>query len=202
MIENTPSANPWVNIWVRPRQTMRAILNTNPRRWIILLALLSGLVSTLVLWLEYPQRQDYHQPIFIIALLVFGSLVGLLHLYFASWLLRLTGSWIGGKGTFTEVKSAVGWGYYPFIVVGILNILALLLFKYPVLYFVMIMIYLAVAIWAMIIYFKLLGEAHQFSAWRALAAALIMSALVFATVIIIFILIPLISPLFVAEKNA
>ena len=48
----------------------------------------------------------------------FGSLsIGVLGLYFFSWLLRNFGRWFGGGGQLAEVRTALGWGLLPWTVV-------------------------------------------------------------------------------------
>src|SRR5262245_45012540 len=39
--------NPWFSMWVMPRATMRQILDTNPSRFVHLLAILGGIVEVM-----------------------------------------------------------------------------------------------------------------------------------------------------------
>jgi hypothetical protein len=108
----------------------------------------------------------------------------------------LTGSWVGGKSDFTQVKCAVGWSNYPFIIANILGFLVLLSKPNVWLSASLSLINLIVIIWSVIIFLKILGEAMRISAWKALLAVLIAAVLVFVVMIIIALLIPLLSPLF------
>lgn len=197
------SKNPWVDIWKNPRETMRSILNTNPYRWIIWLALISGLLTALTwigyLWIQYPEKENYRQTLFLVSLIIVGCILSLFHLYFGSWLLQVVGNWLKGQGNYTQVKSAVGWANYPFIIVGILNLLGLATLKYPLLSFMISLVYLAFFVWAIVIYLNLLSEAHRFSIWRALATILIASAIIFLILLLISMLVPMMSPLFVKK---
>lgn len=192
--------NPWLQIWVHPKKTMRLILDTNPRRIIIWLALIGGIVSTFAwisyIWATHPNLQDLNKTYPVIILLIGGSAAGLIHLYVAGWLYRLTGSWIGGHGSFTDVKCAVGWSSYPFILANSANILSLLSFSFMWARIFFGLLDALVALWGVIIFLNVLGEAHRFSAWRALLAVIIALVLVFAFVLFISLLIPLLAPLF------
>lgn len=193
--------NPWVTIWTHPRLTMKRILQNNPLKMIIPLAVANGLVSAIswigFYWTSAPHREDYQHYTFVIALLVTGGLLGILNLYVGSWLLRITGSWVGGKGGFREVKSAVGWSNYPFIISGIFSILAYTFVSYPILEIIFGLLNIIVFIWAVVIFFNLVGVAHAFSPWRAIVALLIAFVIVFIAVMLVALLIPLLKPLFV-----
>lgn len=197
---NRTQINPWISIWGSPKKTIRSILERDPKRIILWLAIIGGIVSAFswlgYLWLTYPLRQDYQSALFIVAILIAGGIFGIVHLYFGGWLYRLTGSWIGGKGNYTDVKCAVGWSSYPFIVAGIFGIISML--PYPSYWFQLSfgILNLIFAIWGFIIFMNLLGEAHRFSAWKALLAFLIALVLLFVALMIVSLLVPLLSPLF------
>jgi hypothetical protein len=192
------SINPWLGIWTQPRKTLRSILNSNPKKIIIWLAIIGGIFSGFTLfsnnWFQ-PKAVSYYLLIFC-TLVIAGAIIGIIHLYLAGWLLTMTGAWIGGKGNFTEVKCAVGWSNYPFIIADILAILVVLATKILWLKFLVSIVYVIVGIWAIIIFMKLIGEAHQFSAWKGLLAFVIAFILVAVVIMIIALLVPLLAPLF------
>ena len=197
--------NPWSSIWTRPRQTLRGILETNPYRLILLIAIVEGIVSALVflglLKTQLPYQREAPKLIAILVLAIIGIISGIIHLYLGGWLYRVTGSWLGGKGSFTDVKCAVGWGQYPFIIANLLAFFSYLSVPNLWLQVIFGILNFIVAIWAIVIFLHLIAEAHRFSsAWQALGAVLIAAVLVFIAVIIVVMivaaLIPLISPLF------
>lgn len=189
--------NPWVTIWTRPRETMRSIINTDPKGTIIWLAIISGILSTFVflgnLWMKYPYRETLRYGIIIFLAIILGAISGIIGLYFSGWLFRVTGNWLGGKGTFTEVKAAAGWTNYPFIITGLINIAAFFLIRSPILYYLLYFINLVISVWGFIIAIKLLAEAHTFSSWRALGAIIISALLIIAIVMIITLFLPILS---------
>lgn len=193
--------NPWVNIWIHPRKTLRAILNSDPKKIIIWIALLSGLLSgfayLLSLWTEFPQKQLFHKAAFTLAVLVVAALVNLLFLYFGGWLYKLTGSWLNGRGSFTDLKCALGWSNYPFMAFSIFNILYFLSSSFPWLQVILSLCMIVLMIWGFIIYISLISEAHQFVTWwKGLLTFAIAVVLLSVTFLILALLVPLLSPLF------
>lgn len=199
--EESAQINPWLSIWTRTRQTMRHILQTNPFKTILWLSALNGAVGALVwlatLWSNYPTKTSYRGSVFIFALLVLGALVGLVGLYFGGWFYKVVGRWLKGTGTFVEVKAAIGWSAYPFLVASLFNFLSLLtLLRYPMTSLFFATLYVIALVWGFIISLKLLAEAHEFSAWRALGTVVLAILLIFIVVMIVALLLPLLSPLF------
>jgi hypothetical protein len=187
--------NPWARIWTQPRKTMRYILNTNPKRVIIWLAIISGIlgvISLVFMGLKPFKNISHHIPLLIVAIII-GAILGVISLYFSGWLLKLTGSWIGGKGNFTEVKSAVGWSYYPAIISHIFSILQLLS-SFRWLQVIFSMIASGIGVWSFFIYLGLIGEAHKFSTWKGFLTILI--AFVLVVLVLIVITLPISIPYF------
>jgi hypothetical protein len=118
-----------------------------------------------------------------------GPLSGVFGLFVGGYLLRKTGSWLGGSANVREVRAAIAWGSIPMIWLGLLWIPNIALFgdenftsvtprldEDPVLAYAMIflgLIELIGGIWALVISLKCLGQAHNFSAWRALGSVLL-----------------------------
>lgn len=198
--EKSKPIYPWLTIWVRPRETMRKILDTNPYRLIIWFALLWGVLGSISLlnqlWTHYTHRPEFRTLPYILISLFGSILIALLVLYLGGWLYKLTGSWIGGKGTFVEIKCAVGWSFYPFIITSILGLLVFATMGIPWLTAIFGLLQLAALVWSFIIFLFLLAEAHKFSVLRALGTILIAYALVFAALMILGLLVPLLTPLF------
>ena len=196
----TENINPWLQIWTAPRKTLRALL-AHPKRTIIWLAVLWGIISAWAFIFSNGDRvpefaAKFHRPLYFIPFLIVGGILGVVLLYFLGWLYKWIGSWIGGKGNFTEVKCAVGWSNYPFIVANLLSILSYLSGAHPILRGVFAVLSLIFAIWALVIFFHLIGESHQFSAWKAVLCFIIAAIIVFIIFMIFAFIIPLLTPLF------
>lgn len=198
--QESKQTSPWIGIWTHPRQTIRALIDRCPKQHILWLAALNGVIVGLTwvrsLFIRDPASLEKSPALIITLLIIIGALLGIFHLYFGAWLYRVTGKWVGGKGNFTDVKCATGWSCYPFIIVGLFNLLTTYLVGYPLLEIIVGFVYLALLVWSLIIFFKLIGEAHLISAWRAVAALLIAFCLIFVAFMLLFLLIPLLQPLF------
>lgn len=198
--EQSNQIHPWREMWIHPRKTLRQILDSNPFRVILWLAFFSGVISALawitMVWAQYPQREIFRHILFTSSVMIFGGLLSVVMLYFGGWLYRLTGSWIGGKGSFTDVKCALGWANYPFIFSGILATLSY--FAVPHFWWMAVigLAQITAFVWAIIILLNLIAEAHQFTLFRAFCTLLIGLSLIFVALLIIAILVTLFSPLF------
>jgi len=180
---------------------MREILRTNPRRFVVPLAVLAGFGNSLDNASGRSLGDGNALPVWAIILVcaVLGSLGGLLTLYAGGWLLRLTGRWIGGRATAVEVRSAIAWSSVPLVWSLLLwpPELALLgrgmfttatptLDANPLLLIplgFLILLEVVIGAWAVVVFLKALGEAHGFSAWRSLGASAIAGLLVLVPVL-------------------
>lgn len=224
-LKDLPS--PWFTILTQPRETMRRILYYEPKRHVILLAILDGIVVSLSSVLngfvslitagnEMAQQayQSYQSEAGSFAIIMFGYLIigsvasvvigpisGLLGLFISGALLNVTGRWLRGKGYPAEVRAAVAWSAVPRIWGAILILARLFVFGYVAylnayigaisssslltLASVFGLLESIVAIWAFVVLLKCLGEAHHFSAWRALGAILLAAGLVIGIIMVL-----------------
>ncbi|GAB6988289.1 YIP1 family protein [Paenibacillus pini] len=177
--------SPWLSIWVKPRWTIRQLIDLNYKKYMLLISWIAGMISVL----DQASNKNWGDHISlwtIIGIAIAGGAVsGILGLYLSSYVTKVVGSWLGGRANFSEMQIAiVRGGYVPSIIIGLLWIPELLLFRdemftqmtprmdesstLTILFVIIIVIQYALAIWAMIIGLKSIGEAHRFSAWRAL----------------------------------
>jgi hypothetical protein len=106
---------------VRPRTTMRRILDQPPDRMIvplILLAVFSGFLkdltsTTLRLALQVPSV--WLVLGIVVAVFVVVSLLMILFVHALSWVAMLIGRFLEGSGTASEVRSALAWGLVPIV---------------------------------------------------------------------------------------
>jgi hypothetical protein len=182
--------NPWLSLWTRPRATMRQILDTYPRRWVHSLAILGGIAELLSAHIpDTPPFPTFSPGAMLAVKCVAGACAGLLLLYLGSFVVWITGRWIGGQGTFVEVRAASAWP-------NVLTLWGALLWLPIIAYLgtqafnvdpesfmddsvgmMLILPVLAIgvflSIWRFFVALKCLAEAHRFSAWQALGAVLI-----------------------------
>jgi hypothetical protein len=191
--------NPWLSIWTMPRATMRQILDTDPRRMVIPLVLISGVVGAIGLLPALPQLGLGDLPgagaLFFAAALVCAPIFGLLCLYLLGWLFAVTGRWLEGTGDGVGMRAAMAWSNVPAIWGGLLLIPRFMMMESqpadllhnPGSLFaetVLGMLQLTLGVWQIVILLKCIGEAHGFSAWRALGA-LIFSLLILGAALVV-----------------
>lgn len=183
------SVNPWLEIWTKPRETIRAIVKFDPK---YLFFLLSGIYG-FPLVLQFAQNLSLGErastlTLFVIALLL-SVFIGMLGITIISRLLYWTGQWIGGRATYSHVRAAVTWSNVPNVVNVVIWLVMMGVFGARLftrgfaeatfvgheltLVFFAFLIQVVVAVWGFIIALKTLGEVQGFSAWKALLNVLI-----------------------------
>jgi len=175
----------WFSIWYRPRATIRAIVDTDARKFVLGLAwfagALAGLNSQVMLaTVDLPSNLP-HLPRFgpfgIAMVALFSGLLSVASIYGLGALYRWAGAMLGGTATAVEVRAAIVWSQVPELYLMTVIIIATVFgFNTPTvppstsLFSVVESI---VGIWVFVISLKCLGEVHRFSAWRALGAILV-----------------------------
>jgi MFS family permease len=177
--------SPFLNLFFRPRATIRAIVDLDPRLHVLALALIAGGLSTipgaLVASVSGPAQQA--GPFAVALTTVFGAIAGVIGLYIGGWLLTFTGWQLGGVATPLLVRAALAWSNIPSIVGSAIMIVALVsggveipeidlddplqALQASALWNPFVLIF---AIWSFVVSLKCLGEVHGFSALRALVA--------------------------------
>lgn len=179
-----------------PRQTLKELLASNRKKPIIWLALITGLLngiaSIFLVWGKYTGQSTFQHFSVIVSNLVLGMIVALVYLYFMSLVYKWIGSWIDGKGSYQELYFAVGWSFYPWSVTALFGILNMIFTQDPQVQAIISLVYAILSIWALVIFLKLMGEAHHFSAWRALLTIAITLAIILAIVLIVGLIITLV----------
>ncbi len=205
------SVNPWIGMWIRPRETIRAILSYNKSYLLFLLYWIYGFP----LLLQFAQNSSlgdrFSLGVIIASAAVGGIIIGFIGINLGSLLFYWTGRWIGGSGSFQDVRAAVAWASVP-NVVGIAiwltqmamfggRIFSLMFFSMPLtgiqlaVTYVCSILSIVTMIWGVVILLKALGEAQRFSAWKALLN-------VFLPFIVIFIGLKLVIWLYMLMSSA
>lgn len=189
------SLNPWLSIWVRPRETIRAITATNPNYRFYLLAAIYGFPTGLQLAQSFSVASMVSLPMILIAALILSVFIGWVGITVLSGLLFWTGKWIGGKSSYQNLRAAVAWSNVPNLVDIAIWIVLLSTFGQQLfaqefahtpftgseltivttLFFVQIV----AAVWGFILFLKMVSEVQGFSSWRALLNIIIPFVLLF-----------------------
>jgi hypothetical protein len=188
--------NPWLSIWIKPRATIRAIVDVDPERYVILLAVIAGIGEAL----NRASSKNLGDTLPILAILIiaaiFGAVGGVLSLYISGALLSWIGGMFGGQASAREVRTAIAWSSVPFIWSMAFWIPNLGLYgnemftsdtqyidNFPLGVLIIGSLEVIIVIWTFIVYLKCLGEVHGFSAWKAFFVSIIPG---FVLVILVF----------------
>jgi hypothetical protein len=186
------------SILIRPRETMRRILDQPRDRMVFLLAFLGGISGALAdrKTGNLPaalEATPWAVPIMIFVTLAVALLMALVF-YGLSWVAMLAGRAFEGQGTIREARSALAWGLAPAVWALLYRVPLALLFPRATTDAVRVsdasvrisgfdfssmgvgcvvaLLDLAVLIWYLIIGSAAMGEAHRFSNGRGFAVLL------------------------------
>ena len=176
---------PFLSIWTQPRATIRRIVREDSERYVTILAMCSGVAQSL----DRASNRNAGDVLSLWAILgvavIFGSLGGIFAIWLISHLTRITGGWIGGVASRSELKAALAWSRGPSIVELALWAMFIALFgknsfttdipqidENPLLAITATAIgigFIVIAIWKMVLTCKCIAEVQGFrSAWRGL----------------------------------
>jgi hypothetical protein len=149
---------------------------------------------------ELAEELDWPMTIGILGLV--SAVAGVAGLYLSSWIGRITGGWLGGTATTSQLRQALAWSMVPQIWISPLAPLTLLLFGrewfedakptidgsgiLSLAYGALVAVQFVVGIWTIVINMKAIGEAHGFSAWKAVLSSLIAAVLIILTLVVGF----------------
>lgn len=200
--------DPWTGILLRPRETIRTILDVNPEWHALAIVIAFGFMNGMVRLLDFMDRMPNFPAMtaaFGIAA-VFGALGNVATWYLSGALLRLTGGWLGGRATQREIRAAVAWSQVPGIgalaLVCALSLLASVMtpgnLALLVPFAAITLLALIAVIWQMCLFCICLSEAQGFSIWRALGSSLLAGLLILIPVLVLVFL--LLAPLILSGR--
>ena len=212
MSDASSSYLPFLTIWIHPRSTIRSIVDSDPTRLVLVLGALSGVARFLDTAVGRSLGDVLPVGTILLLLLTVAPVLGILGLFIGGWIIRLTGSWLGGVANSTQVRAALAWGSIPQIATVLFVSLPIVLSFgneafttatprtdslaasspiYAVLFgvvgFLMLAAGIVFGLWSLVVLLKCVGEVHRFSALRALLAILLPAfILVFLALFIVF----------------
>jgi xanthosine utilization system XapX-like protein len=189
----TDSLKPFLSLWIAPRDTIRRLIDTDPTRYVIGLAMLRGGLGRLeIAWFSALSRRTPLSPLWPVGVAIgvaLGAIVGVIGLYVGAWLVGFFCRILGGVSSAIEMRAALAWSHVPGITAATVSIALVLLgtvsppeFKHsrlPVMTgsTIELMLLNAVLIgWGVVVQLNCIGEVNRFSAWRALGAIVLMIA--------------------------
>ena len=183
-MEEKLGLNPWGRIWISPRRTIRRIVDIAPGRGFLWLSLIYGFPVLLQIAQSLSLALYFSWPVILITALIFALFIGMLGITITAGLLTWVGRWIGGQGSFIQLRAAVAWSNLPTIVTGITWIVWVFLFKGSLFYegflhtgfmgmektllMSLAILQFAASVWSFVLLLITLSEVQVFSVWKAL----------------------------------
>lgn len=176
--------NPWLSIWVKPRQTMRALIDYDVNYRLIVLCAIFGFQYMLQVAQFLSLGRDLNLFVILLIALILCIPVGYILFNITSAFTFWVGKLIKGKASFKQVRAASCWTSVPTI--GTILIWVALMFAHGGNLFIAgyeqqamtngaiglnigaSILNIALGIWMLVIYLHALGEVQKFSAWMAL----------------------------------
>src|SRR5690606_26723905 len=115
-------------IWLHPRASVREAVDRELYFLAFIFAILGSVSQSIGKMIDKSLGDTYGMPLLLGVAVVSGLLGGTIGLCFISWLVRYTGSWLGGTGKFGQLMIAVGWGNIPIAWVLLLDIIMIAMF--------------------------------------------------------------------------
>jgi len=193
--------NPWLRIWFYPRQTIRAIIDHDPKYGRNVLAILIGVFN----FLEHASKQNLGNMLslawIILLSLILGPVIGLLAIYVTGKYMRWVGSLLGGKSKEAEIRAVVAWAAIPDALLMLIYIPIIAIYKENLFTsnwliddnlmllistsYAMIILGIIALIWKIILFVACFAEVHHFSILRSILASALGFAIVFIPMLLL-----------------
>jgi hypothetical protein len=195
--------NPWISIWLSPRETIRKIVDRDPTRDVIMLGALAGGLAMLNSALSaslgeapvaLPAWLVPYLPIWTFLSPFIGAAAGIGAIYASAFVFQWVGRALGGVATWREVCAASAWAEVPQICLAVVALGLLLVTGVTQAFFPSMPpadpdaaaraarhftpadgVAVIVSIWSLVIFVQNLAEVHRFPAWRAIAALILVT---------------------------
>ncbi len=184
-------SNPWLSMWANPKQTIRSIISTNPKKGFFILAFIFGLSLCVSNALGLAVMNNMSVALSLLAAIILAPFLGALILYVNAWFLWGTGKWFNGQAPFANVLAAYTWSRVPTIILVVMWFLLLaiggtdiiLQYTASTSFSFVVLIGLIVQIWTIVLLLQSLQEVQGYSLWRAfgnwIVAGIIYLAIIF-----------------------
>ena len=115
--------NPWWYIWVQPRQTIRYLVDTDPKMHFWVLVIFYGLIRAVSTGIQ-ASLGDIFSPRQVAGfILIAGPLAGVIGVYFTASLLELASRLLGGQAEGQHIRTVLAWATLPMVVLVIVGML-------------------------------------------------------------------------------
>lgn len=190
--------NPWTSVWISPRKTVRHAIEHKLLKFVTILSIFTGIFYALDRAVVSNVGNDLSMMNILLMCFIAGGIGGIVGLWIHSGVFYYIGKWIGGKGSFEDMRLAVGISYIPLSVGLIIWIIDLFVLG-DALFSDMIEISIGQSIWSIFsgiivvvfwvwsvfILIKGIAVVHRFSSWKGLLTVILPVVAIFILLIFI-----------------
>ncbi|MBB4826246.1 hypothetical protein HNO89_003505 [Sporosarcina luteola] len=197
--------NPWLAIWVRPKETIRYAIENIPMGFITMLVAIVGIFDVLDRAVAKNLGDKIATPFIFLIALVAGPLFGILFWWIGSGIAYIFGKWLGGTGTYKDLRITYGIVNIIYIIGAVVWIPDLLILGSSLftdyvdggiatVLWLMISSFLSfvIVVWGFIALLFGVAEAHRFPVWKAFLTIIIPTVILFLFLIFVVFIIALI----------
>ena len=179
--------NPWKEVWLHPRNTIKAILKYDPKYMVLPLAALAGIANNA---LDFESMDAIVGGRSFIGSAFVAALLGIVSLYISGFLLSLTGRWINGKANSLKLRAAIAWAGVPVVTSLLLFIplfFALNSESFGILS-VSSIAFMILGVWSLVLQVGMISEIQKFSIWKAILNIILAGIVILIPLLIIAVL--------------
>jgi len=196
------SLNPWLRIWFRPRRTMRALIEFDPRYGVVFLASLSGIYRALNQFAKKSFGDITSMSWIVFYAILFGVVFGNLGVQVYGWLLQWVGGWLGGRASKAAARAAVAWASIPDVILLIGFVIIMAVYgeswfrsdlyttieanRVLTILAILVPVGTVLLIWRLVLTIINLSEVHQFSILRSIVTLVIASLLIVCPILVLW----------------
>ncbi|MGE7694219.1 YIP1 family protein [Lysinibacillus sp. NPDC094177] len=190
--------NPFLSIWLHPKQTTRYMIEKKSIGFAILLMSIGYIGVTLSDLIDRISFIDWSPWLIVLLCVILSPISGIIGTAFAALVTWLFGKLFKGTAKYSQLFKGLSLTAIPFIV--LIPFYLIWLFTspeslmdpdfagpYPWIFWLAILVTIVIGVWAIVITVGVVAEAHQISNWMAFFTLLIPSIIFFVLIIILII---------------
>jgi len=175
--------NPWLSIWVKPRKTIRALIDFNVNYRFIVLCAIYGFQYMLQAAQFVSMGTASSLWLILLLAIILAIPLGYIAFNVGSFFVFLLGKLVKGKGNFKQVRAATYWSSVPMVITVVIWFVlmithgnALFVAGYErglmgtglTVNIMAAVVQVVIGVWGFILFLHALGEVQGFSVWMAL----------------------------------
>ena len=191
----------FLEMWTKPRKTIEKLIDINNRYGFVSLCFFYGFVQAVHFAQVMSLSSTFDLWKIILLVLVFSIPLGAAYFFVSAFIFYWIGKFIGGKGSFLDIRCAISWSNVTQVVSTALIVMMLAVFQndffskvfveqtydnWPLVFVIIFLVgEVILSIWTFVIFVGAIAAAHRFSIWMSLLNQVLVIALYLVLVFLI-----------------